>query len=190
MAYYRPVLVSERERAHLWPDGRYDDAKWEDCGPTSIIMAVDGHTGGAKPASHTLVEAEGLRAAAGYGPSFGTNIQRLAATAVLRYKVNLPLYRYGFTDIWRVLQPGTCAAVAGHMGAFGPDSALSRWAPNCDSPHVVYVARETTLDKVVWIDPLAPAGAYRGDAVSKEQLRAFLSKGIASAVVWHLAKVA
>lgn len=192
MTWHRPKLVSERERGpSIWVDGKsHDDARWEDCGPCAVLMAVDGHTNGVVPKAKTLEEAERLRWAAGYGPTGGTNIQRLAAGAVTRYHLTLPRYASGFDAIWSALKPGTCAALAGSMAAFGPSHRLSRWQTWFDGAHAVYVARESSLPRVAWIDPLAPSGAYTGDWVSRDELRLFLGRNIAAAVVWPLAKEA
>lgn len=188
MAYVRPKFVSEREKAETWVDGRrVDDAKWEDCGPTSVLMAVNATSGGSKPSVMTLDEAERLRMDAGYGPLGGTNIQQLAGAAVKRYRINLPRYVSGFDAIWKSLAPGYGAAISGSMAPFGPTHRLSRWLPNFDGGHAVYVQRESTTDRVFWLDPLA-SSSYTGEWVTKEELRLFFSRGIAAAVVVPLVR--
>lgn len=188
MSYVRPIFVSERERAGLWIDGKsFDDAKWEDCGPCSVLMLVNATTGRQKPSSMTLDEAERLRLAAGYGPRGGTNIQQLASAAVIRYRITLPRYASGWSSIWSALKPGYGAAVAGSMAAFGLGHRLSRHDRDFDGPHAVYVQRETTTERVLWIDPLAPIG-YGGEWVSRDELRAYCSRGIAAAVVSPLVR--
>lgn len=162
-----------------------DDGRWEDCGPTSVLMAVDATTRGIKPAEHTLDESERLRMAAGYGPTGGTNIQTLYAAAVQRYRVNLPLYRTGFDAIWSALKPGTGGAIAGSMAAFGPTHRLSRWQPTFDGTHSVYIQRETTTNRVWWMDPLA-TGTYTGEWITKDELRLFFSRGLSAAVLINL----
>lgn len=189
MSYIRPVFVSERERPGIWVDGKsWDDARWEDCGPVSVIHLVNATTGRLKPATMTLDEAEKLRLAAGYGPRGGTNIQQLAAAAVVRYRIPLPRRVAGYLAIWNALKPGYGAAVAGSMGAFPDGHRLRRHAPRFEGSHAVYVQRETTTDRVLWIDPLAPSG-YAGEWVSRDDFRAFCSRGIASAVVAPLVRI-
>lgn len=190
MSWRRPKFVSERERAEIWVDGRtWDDQAWEDCGPTSTIMAVHATTGGHRPAVMTLDEAERLRRAAGYGPKGGTNIQQLAATAVSRYRINLPRHASGFEAIWAALRPGQGAVLAGSMAGFGPGHRLSRHLRSYNGGHAVYVQREGTASRVWWMDPLAPIG-YEGEWASRDEVRLFLAHGIASAVIVPLTKVA
>lgn len=179
MTYHRPTFVSERERAHRWPDGRWDNDRWEDCAPCSVVMMVDATTAGRKPATKSLTEAEALRAAAGYGPTGGTNIQQLAATAVTRYRITLPRYASGWGAVWTMLRPGWGGAIAGNLGAFPPGHRLRRFDTSFSGPHSVYVQRESTTERVWWVDPLGPRdGTYRGEWVSKADLRIFLGGAV------------
>lgn len=186
----RPVLVSERERAERWVDGKsWDDGRWEDCGPCSVLMLVDAATGGVKPLIKNLEEAERLRMAAGYGPTGGTNIQRLAAASVIKYGIKLPRHVTGPAAIWTALKPGFGAAIAGTMGNFPVGHRLRRWQQSYAGPHSVYIARESSTARVAWIDPLAPKGAYTGDWVSREELAQFFRGPIAAAVISPLEEV-
>lgn len=190
MSYYRPIFVSERERAELWVDGKQmDDARWEDCAPTSMLMLVNAATGRKKPTTMTLDEAERLRMAAGYGPTGPTNIVRLGAAAATRYGITAPRMVSGASYIWAALVSGRGAAINGSMGAFPDGHRLRRWAPNFEGWHSVYVQREDESERVRWFDPLAPQGTYAGEWVTRAELRQFFSMGLASAAIRPLVKV-
>lgn len=166
------VHVSERESAHVWPDGERDDAAWEDCGPTSVVELV--RLGHDDAVPHTLAEAEALRHDAGYGPTGGTNAASLAAGVAKRYRWTLPVIR-GFDSLWAALAPGFAAAIGGSMGAFPAGSHWRRWDPAFHAGHNVLVARIDDAPRVWWCDPLAPAGAYQGEWMGLDDLRAFVS---------------
>lgn len=188
MPYYRPRPVSEREAASTWVDGRTpDDGHWEDCAPCSIVMLVAATSGGKQPPTANLEEAERLRLAAGYGPLGGTDIARLGPVAAKRYGIVAPHLVTGAAAIWTALSAGKGAAIAGMMSAFPAGHRLRRWDPGFAGGHAVYVQREDASDRVWWIDPLAPIGTYKGEWVTKAELLAFFSKGLASAEVASVA---
>lgn len=184
MTYIRPRFVSERERAERWVDGTsWDDSRWEDCGPCSVLMLVDATTGHREPVTADLNEAERLRLAAGYGPTGGTNIGRLAGAATVRYRIKLPRAVSGASAVWTALRPGFGAAIAGTMGNFPAGHRLRRWQPSFAGGHSVYIAREDATQSVWWVDPLAPRGWYSGERVTRQELATFFKGPIAAAVI-------
>lgn len=190
MTWHRPKHISQRENAHVWPTGEFDGPAWEDCGPVSVCLIADATTDGAQPTRKTLAEAEALRKAAGYGPNGGTNIQRLSAAAVIRYRIPLPRHVTGPTAIRAALKTGFGAAVAGTMGNFPRGHRLRRWQPSFTGGHAVYIARESTTARWLWLDPLAPQGTYSGDWITADELATFLRGPIAAACVVPLVKEA
>jgi hypothetical protein len=166
------IHISERESAHYWPDGRYDDARWEDCAfDTAVEWARVTHDSNI-PATH--VEAEALRAASGLGPSGGATIDRVRAGLQARYGF-AGTKAVGFAALWAALKPGTAACVQGSMGAFPLGHRLRRFLPSFAGIHQVTAFRLDATDRVWWCDPLAPAGTYNGEWVSKAELAAYVN---------------
>ena len=166
------IHISERESGHYWPDGRYDDARWEDCAfDTAVEWARVTHDSKI-PATH--VEAEALRAASGLGPSGGATIDRVRQGLTARYGF-AGTKAVGFTALWAALVPGTAACVQGSMGAFPLGHSLRRHLPSFAGIHQVTAFRLDATDRVWWCDPLGPAGTYNGEWVSKAQLAAYVN---------------
>lgn len=168
------VHVSEREAAHIWPDGQHDDSAWEDCTFMSGVELVRLCHDAGVPATHA--EGEHLRDDAGKPPLGGSNIGDLINGLKRRYGWLVGWVKaVGFTAVWSALTPGKAAAVQGSMGAFAAGHRLRRFDPPFHGGHCVFVVRADSSDRVWWCDPLAPVGTYRGEWVSKSELKAFVS---------------
>jgi len=166
------VHISEREGAHYWPDGRYDDALWEDCAFDTAVEWARVVRNPAIPATH--VEAEALRADAGLGPSGGATIDVVRAGLGKRYGFS-GTKAVGFAALWAALVPGTAACVQGRMGAFPAGHTLRRHLPSFTGIHQVTAFRLDATDRVWWCDPLGPAGTYNGEWVSKYNLALYVN---------------
>jgi hypothetical protein len=165
--------ISERETAHRWPDGQWDDSRWEDCSWDSAIEFARLALTSAIPATHA--EAEALRDASGEPPTGGSNIDDVRRGLASRYRwTSGYTVAYNFTQLWGALSKGKVAVVQGSMGAFASSHPLRRWQPSYGGPHAVSAQRLDSTDNVWWCDPLAPAGTYRGQWVSKANLKRFV----------------
>lgn len=165
------VHVSEREIAHNWPDGRWDNASWEDCFWCSFVEWLRITQRASIPATHA--EAEALRAASGEDTGSGSNPMDGNRGAAKRYGLGpFPIVR-GTSALWSAMTPGTAACVAGSMGAFPDGHPLRRHDPAFNSGHCIFAARVDAQDRVWWCDPLAPSG-YVGEWVSKADFLAFV----------------
>lgn len=163
--------VSEREVAHLWPDGRQDDSRWEDCLWCSVVMFLnDTHDGGLPD---TLKYAERLRAASGEPPTGGSNAWDAQRGIKAVLGLSVPVVT-GFAALWAALTPGRAAAIAGSMGVFPDGHNLRRHLPGFEGGHSVYVARLDSSDRVWWDDPLAADNGYSGQWVTKADLKRFV----------------
>lgn len=165
--------VSERETAeHQTPCG-WDDARWEDCFPTSTVMflRLTGHP--EIPASHQ--EAEALRCDGGAQPTGGTSYAVMSAAVRKRYGFGLPRQTFGTATVLAALKPGTAAIVGGSMAAFGSASHWSRWDPSYDGLHVVAVARRDSTDRVWWMDPEAPVQYRDASGVTRDYVGEWMS---------------
>lgn len=163
------VHVSEREGAHEWPDGRVDDAKWEDCLFASAVEWVRA-IGRNIPATHA--EAEALRADSGLGPLGGASFDDLSRGLKKRYGITMPPVVAGANSLLSGLQPGAAAIVNGKMGNFPSGHRLRRWDPGFTGGHAVYVER--TLDnRLLWCDPLAPSGT-QPDVITDSEIKTFM----------------
>ncbi len=164
------VHISEREVAHTWPDGRHDDAHWEDCAWASAVMwaRASGHP--EIPATHA--EAEALRAQAGAVPDGRGDSAKVPLGLLRRYRIVVNFVR-GWPALAVLLKPGTVASVAGSMGVFPDGHPLRRWDPPFRGNHQVLVFRLDSAPRVWWDDPLAPDG-YRGQWVSISDLAWFV----------------
>ncbi len=160
------VHVSERETAHRWPDGSYDDAAWEDCTWDSALEYARS-VGVKAPATHA--EAEALRHEV-KGPAGGSNPTEVQTAFKKRYKLNVTILR-GFADMWVKLVPGTVACVTLSMGAFPKGHRLRRLSPRFAGAHSVTIFRIDEHDRVWWCDPLGPKVGYDGEWVTKAELK-------------------
>jgi hypothetical protein len=164
------IHVTEREGAHDWPDGRVDDAKWEDCLFASAVEWVRA-LGRDIPATHA--EAEALRADSGLGPLKGAFLSDLSRGLAKRYGLTMPYPLTGAPTLLRALEPGMAAVINGSMGAFPAGHRLRRWDPAFTGGHSVYLER--TLDgSLLWCDPLAPAGAAVPERVTEDDIKTFM----------------
>lgn len=167
--------ISEREPAHYWPDGRFDDASWEDCTfDTAVAFARVVHDPDI-PATHQ--EAERLRAASGRGTMGGTNYNDVRVAFAKRYDWDAPpVIRY-WTNLRLALGTGYAAAVSGAMSAFTVNHRLRRFDPMFRGNHAALVAKLDAQPRYWWVDPLAPEGDYAGEWVTENELRAFVQAG-------------
>jgi hypothetical protein len=173
------VHVSERETEHRWPDGRLDDAKWEDC---RFDAAVEWLRAMGRDIPPTHAEAEAIRAAAGLQPTGGSRHEDLVRGVMRRYGFAIPSQVEGAEALLAAMPPGTCAIVDGSLGNFVYGHRLRRWQPGFTGGHAVYV--EHTADDVwLWCDPLAPVG-YQPDRVSATEVRAFAWRGVVGKVAY------
>lgn len=173
------VHVSEREGAHVWPDGRLDDAAWEDCLWSAAVEWVRA-LGRNVPATHA--EAEALRAASGQGPLGGSTLDDLRRGLAARYRSTMPAPIGGAAAVVAALAPGTAAVVIGSLGAVPAGDRLRRWQPGFVGGHAVYVER--TLDGTwLWCDPLAPVGTSP-DRVTEADVRTFASSAVVGPVTF------
>lgn len=165
------IHVSERESAHVWPDGQQDDARWEDCAWCVLVEVLhDAGLIGDGDTTHDF--AERLRAASGEPPTGGSNIDDLRRGVSAVLGITLPPTVAGTDAIIAALQTGSCALVNGSMGTFPPGSS---WDTAFAGFHSLYVARRAEGD-FIRCDPLAPEGiGYSGEPTTESDLRAFLS---------------
>jgi LysM repeat protein len=156
------VHVSEREVAHTWPDGRRDDARWEDCTWDTAVEYARA-VGTKAPATHA--EAEKLRSTV-KGPLGGSNPTEVQAAFKKRYKLDITIVR-GFEALWAKLVPGTVACVALSMSGV---PRLRKWS-RFTGAHSITIFRVDKSDHVWWCDPLAPTHGYSGEWASKAELK-------------------
>jgi hypothetical protein len=165
------VHVSERESAHHWPDGQFDDAAWEDCEMCAGVMQARLAHDLSIPYTHA--EAERLRDDAGEDPIGGTSAQDLNRGLGERYDYH-PLLVAGWDELWEQPTPWVAAA-QGTMGAFPSGHWLRRHQPGFHGPHSWLMAR-LKAEARVWIDdPLAPTGGYQGEYISSADARRFVT---------------
>ncbi len=181
---YRPPLCTEREA------GGYEDCTW-----ASAVMLNNAHHGWATVPS-TRHEYEALRVAGGDGPAEKPgdgSTQQQAETGILnRYRwdvvrFGVPGTQRSFEYLWDRLGVGIGASVQGYMGAFPSGSHWRRWDPGFHGAHCTYVQRESTADRVWWMDPLAP-GTYPGEWMTKNDLRRYVSQFAGGYLVARIAK--
>ena len=166
------IHVSEREVAHVWPDGQKDDRRWEDCVFCSAIEWVRAIGHPEVPATHA--EAEALRRDAGVGPLGAASIDQLRTGLTARYSLNVHSVG-GWDALSAALAPGSAALVTGSMGPL--DTHWRRWDPEFDGNHATCVFRLDDSPTVWWCDPLAPAGEWRGEPMPLDVLEDFV-KGL------------
>lgn len=165
--------VTERESAHRWPNGAYDDSAWEDC---TFMSGLELHRlTRNKNTAATHYEGERLRQAAGVSPRGGSNMDDLKRGIRRRYGYDTMQPFGTFATLWRLLTPGRAAAAQGRMGAFPRGHRLRRWQPGFIGKHCVLVVRCDSTDRVWWCDPLAPGGTtYQGEWVTKAELKRYV----------------
>lgn len=177
------VHVSERESAHHWPDGQFDDSAWEDCTMVAGVMLARLCLDPTIPYTHR--EAEALRDDAGEDPLGGTSNHDARRGMSRRYGWE-PLLVPNFSELWAKLTPGTAASVQGSMGAFPYGYHLRRHQPTFNGGHDVLAVRVDATDRVWWDDPLAATGSYQGEWVSKADLRRYVERLMSSFTPWSL----
>jgi hypothetical protein len=166
----RHTHVSERETAHRWPDGQYDNSAWEDCLWCSAIMWLRLVRSASIPA--TLREAELLRDASGEPTYGGSNMDDLKRGLARRYGFYNFTTHYSADSLWAALTPGKAAVVQGDYGDL--PSTLRRWQSSYAGGHAVMVIRSDTSPYGWWDDPLAPSGiGYRGQWVHRDTIKRF-----------------
>jgi len=154
--------VSERQT------GAWIDCTW-DSGVEFVRLTHDK----AIPATHA--EGDALRKASGDTVG-GSSIGDLRRGIAARYHYAAPGPINTFNGLWSSLKPGTAAVVQGSMKAFGSTHRLSRFDPLFDGGHSVSVQRLDATDRVWWCDPEAPAGTYKGEWVTKDELLRFVTE--------------
>lgn len=156
---YHPPQCTERE-----------SGDWEDCTWASGVMMQNAAYGTAKVPS-TQQEYEALRKASGDSMTGGSNIGDLVRGFKARYKYDIPnIEPDDVIDLWGHLKPGTGAVVQGSMGALS--DYWRRHDPDFSGAHAVYVSRDDDLERVWWMNPLAPA-SYPGEYMYKVELMDF-----------------
>jgi len=158
MPYVIPYLISEREPVgHRLPDGEWDPAGAEDCVPCSVLMGLNALHPGIAPA--TKAEAEALRLAAGYTSQGATSIERIVAAAQKRYGIGaIAIVDDQFRNLWDALKPGHGAAIIGRPANLPAGHPIRQYLKTFTSFHCTYVQRRSSLTKVWFMDPMAPAG--------------------------------
>ena len=175
--------ISEREGAHIWPDGQQDDSRWEDCTPVATLMWVRLCFRPGAPATHS--EAEAIRRVAGEDPLGGTSTDDMLRGIARRY--GLTPTNSGFRQVWgttalfSAMTDGIAAMVQGSMAAFADGHRLRRHDPGFDGAHAVLVVK--VGDEWWWDDPLAADTGYRGEKVTTLELAAFANKFAGSHLV-------
>jgi len=164
---YRPPQCTERE------PGGYEDCTWA----SGVMLQNAAHGDAVVPS--TRKEYEALRVAGGDGPAEnpgdGSNLLQLQVGFVSRYKwapdrVGVPGLWTTFDKVWSLLAPGVGGVIQGKMGALS--THYRRWDPRFVGGHASYVQRESSANRVWWMNPLAP-NSYAGEWMSKADLRAF-----------------
>jgi len=122
----------------------------------------------------TSAEREALRVAGGGSDTSGASIADLRRGIIARYGYTPPAAISGFSVLWNAVN-GRIAAVQGSMKAFGSTDHYSRFDPNFDGGHAVFIYRPLNEDRVWWCDPEAPVGTYQGEWMSKANLQKFVS---------------
>lgn len=161
--------VSERESAHYWPDGRWDNARYEDCFWDVLVEFVRACLRADIAATH--YEAERLRQDAGEDTSSGSHSGDGNKGLRKRYSLG-PLETHSDADVLN-MPIGFAASIAGSMGVFSWGHPLRRWDREFRGSHRVFVVRVKGGTGWWWCDPLAPAG-YEGEYISRADLQRFM----------------
>jgi hypothetical protein len=160
--------VSERESGHWWPDGRWDNAAWEDCYWDTLIEFVRMTLRANIPATHA--EAERVRRLAGEDTSSGSHAGNGNDGLEAAYGLG-PLKTYNDADVLN-MPVGFCAQVSGSMSAFPFGHRLRRHDADFRGFHKWFVAH--LANGWYLCDPLAPA-TYQGEYISKTDLARFMA---------------
>jgi hypothetical protein len=169
---FKHLHVSEREKAHFWPDGRHDDAAAEDCLWCSAIEVL---RWGGLDIPATPAEAEAMRAASGEPPTGPSNPDNLLAGAKKRYKIKLAKQN-GNGLFWDRFTVGSAAIISGSLKAFPAGHTLRKHQPSSQGPHAVAVFRFDDQPRAWWCDPLAFKASWPGIPVSRDQVEAFMAQ--------------
>lgn len=176
MPWAKPPVVCEKEDAHRWPDGRWDDAADEDCAFCSVLMQYLAEHPGAAPA--TLEEAEAIRAAAGLGPLGPASSADTIRGCQARYSW-APTQIPAGSDVLlsAFAQPGVSAAVSGKPSSCSTGNPFKRWLPTYLGGHKVYVSRIDDTERLWLQDPEGPKTGYSGEWVTRANLIEFVRGG-------------
>jgi hypothetical protein len=184
--WVKPPHVCEKEDVHQWPDGRWDDAKDEDCVWAAGLMQYLALHPGAAPA--TLTEAEALRADAGIGPAGGSTSANLVTGTTKRYGWAPTIIPPGFSVLWSSLRPGMGATASGKPSDCSVGNPFKRFLSTYTGGHRVFIERLNDTDNVWLMDPEGPKTGYTGQWASKAHLAEFVKNG-SSHTIAQLAEV-
>ena len=173
--------ISEREVAHYWPGGQWDNRAWEDCTYDSAVMWYRDSYDPSVPSTH--YEAERLRQASGEDPSGGTNPFDVRRGIQARYHKTVAQPITGWSALRLALAPGYNALVSGSMAAFPNGHRLRRPQPSFAGAHAVHVAKMDSNPRYWVTNPLF-AEDHDGEWWTEDELRRFVQKGGAN--FWHL----
>jgi len=98
-------------------------------------------------------------------------------------------YGTSFAGFWTAFVPGTVAAITGKMGAFPAGHRLRRFDPSFTGYHKVAVMRLSSADEAWWDNPLAATGTYKGEPVTKAELKTYIEAAIAAGGAWIVAPI-
>jgi hypothetical protein len=160
--------VSERESAHYWEDGRWDNRAWEDCFWDTLVEFVRMTLRPRVPATHD--EAEALRTDAGEDTSSGSHSGDGNRGLKRRYGLG-PLATHSDVEVLN-MPIGFAAHVSGSMGAFPYGHRLRRHDADFRGFHRSLVFR--LAGGWWWCDPLAPY-SYSGEWISRADLAKFMA---------------
>lgn len=171
MTIHYPTFNSEREGAHYWPDGRYDDSHWEDCAWNSLGMARDVATGGATRPTHT--EMERIRSLV-MGPLGGTTAQQLMAGARIAWGWTPKLIPYNATwaTVWASVPVGGAFVLMGRLSMFPVGHRLRRFQPTYTGGHAICGVKEDEAGGRGF-DPLGPLTGYAGERWTAAEFATF-----------------
>jgi hypothetical protein len=166
-----PTFNSEREGAHYWPDGRYDDSHWEDCAWNSLGMARDVATGGATAPSHT--EMERIRGLV-MGPLLGTTAQQLmaGARAAWGWVPKVIPYNATWSTVWASVPIGGAFVLMGRLSMFPDGHRLRRFQPTYTGGHAICGVKEDETGGRGF-DPLGPLTGYAGERWTAAEFATF-----------------
>lgn len=167
--------ISEREVAHYWPSGEYDNAAWEDCTWDSFIMYLRMSFRPSIPSTH--YEAELARKASGEDTHSGSNPNDLRKAAIARYGIQLPPAITGWSNIRLALSPGRNGVISGSMRAFPYGHRLRRPQPGFAGNHAVHAAKIDANPRYWVTNPLFPED-HDGEWWSEDEMRRFVQAGV------------
>lgn len=174
--------ISEREVAHRWPGGAFDNAAWEDCTWDSALMWYRLSYDDSRPSTH--YEAERLRQASGEDTHSGSNPFDIVKGIRTRYGREVAKPIQGWSVLRIALGVGYNGLVSGSMGAFPWGHRLRRPQPGFASWHAVHVAKVDAAPRYWVTNPLFPED-HDGEWWTEDELRRFVQAG-ERANLWHL----